>query len=195
VVHVAPLPPGQIAEGTLIRVRLLNDLSSGFSEQGEPFRARVATDVLQDGNVVIPAGSEISGTVASVSSGRFAGHGSMLLRPDTVTLPSGESFHLHAIVASTPGTHNHVNAEGTIAPNRRLKRAGIEYAAGAGGGAVVGALLGGPVGAAAGSLVGAGLVTTHLLVSHAQTRLDSGSVLMLSLTDQVSLVPTSAHGE
>jgi hypothetical protein len=195
VVRPAPLPPGQIAEGALIRVRLLSDLSSSFSEAGGPFRARVATDVLQDGNVVIPAGAEISGTVANVSTGHFGGHGSLQLRPETVTLPNGESFRLHAMVSSTPGTHTHVNAEGTIAPNRRVKRATIEYAGGVGVGAITGAYLGGPVGALAGGLVGAGLVTTHLLVSHAQANLNSGSVLMLSLTQQVSLVSTSPHGE
>lgn len=195
VVRVAPLPKGEIAEGTLIRVRLLNDLSSSLSSAGEPFRGRVASDVLQDGNVVIPAGSEIAGIVASVSAGHFGGRGSMLLRPDTVTLPNGESFRLYAMVASTPGTHNRVNAEGTISPAPRTKRAAIEYAAGAGGGAITGALLGGPVGALAGSLVGAGLVTTHLLISHPQARLDSGSVIMLSLTQQVSLVSANAHGE
>ncbi len=195
VVHVAPLPPGQIAEGTLIRVRLLNSLSSSFSEQGEPFRGRVASDVLQDGNVVIPAGSEISGTVTSVSTGHFGGHGTMLLRPDTVTLPNGESFRLHAMVSGTPGTHTRVNGEGMISPDSRKKRAGIEYAGGVGAGAIAGAYLGGPVGALAGSLVGAGLVTTHLLLSHPQARLDTGSVLLLSLTEQVSLVPAAARGE
>jgi hypothetical protein len=195
VVHPAPLPRGEIAEGTLIRVRLLNDLSSSFSEQGEPFHARVATDVLQDGNVVIPTGSEISGRVANVSTGHFAGHGSLLLIPETVTLPNGEAFRLHAMVSGTPGTHNRVNAEGTISPDSRMKRAGIEYAGAVGVGAVAGAYLGGPVGALAGGLVGAGLVTTHLLISHPQTHLDTGSVLMLSLTHQVHLVPAASHGE
>ncbi len=195
VVRVVPLPPGQIAEGTLIRVRLMNDLSSSFSEKGETFRARVATDVLQDGNVVIPTGSEITGTVTNVSTGRFGGHGSLFLRPDTVTLPNGETFLLHAMVSSTPGTHTRVNTEGTISPDSRKKKAGIEYAGAVGAGAIAGAYLGGPVGALAGGLVGAGLVTTHLLISHPQAKLDSGSVLMLSLTQQVSLVPASAHGE
>ena len=195
IVRPRPLGPGEIAEGTLIRVRLLNDLSSSFSEAGQPFHSRVATDVLQDGNVVIPTGSEISGKVVNVSTGHFAGHGTLLLHPDTVTLPNGESFQLHAMVSATPGSHTHVGAEGTISPNRRTKRAAIEYGGGVGAGALTGALLGGPVGALAGGAVGAGLVTTHLLVSHAQANLDTGSVLMLTLTEQVHLVPTAVHGE
>jgi hypothetical protein len=46
IVHPAPLPPGVVGEGTTIRVELMNDLSSNFSKAGEPFRSRVATDVL-----------------------------------------------------------------------------------------------------------------------------------------------------
>ena len=112
-----------------------------------------------------------------------------------MTLPGGESFQLHAMVNSTPGSHARVDGEGMISPDPRRKRAAIEYGAGAGGGALLGAYLGGPVGALAGGLVGAGLVTTHLLISHAQVNLDSGSVLVLTLTEQMRLVPTSAHGE
>jgi hypothetical protein len=194
IVHPTPLGPGEIREGTMIRVRLLNDLSSAFTDQGQPFRSRVATDVLEGGNVVIPAGAEITGRVVEVSSGHFASHGTMLLRPDTVILPNGESFRLHAMVTSAPGTHARVGAEGTISPGSRLKRDGIEYGAVVGGGAVTGAMLGGPVGALAGTLVGAGIVTTHLLVSHPQAHLDSGDVLMLTLTERTHLVPTGTSG-
>jgi hypothetical protein len=195
IVHPSPLGPGEIREGTMIRVRLLNDLSSSFTEQGQPFRSRVASDVLEGGNVVIPTGSEISGRVVEVSSGHFGGHGTMLLRPETVTLPNGETFRLHAMVSSAPGTHTRVGAEGTISPDSRLKRDGIEYGAVVGGGAVTGAMLGGPIGALAGTLVGAGVVTTHLLVSHPQAHLDSGDVLMLTLTERTHLEPVKASGD
>jgi hypothetical protein len=50
------------------------------------------------------------------------------------------------------------------------------------------------VGALAGSLVGAGIVTTHLLVSHPQAHLDSGDVLMLTLTERMHLVPVANTG-
>jgi hypothetical protein len=194
IVHPAPLAPGEMRAGTMIRVRLMNDLSSSLSEQGEEFRSRVASDVMEGGNVVIPAGAEISGRVVEVSSGHFGGHGSMMLRPDTVTLPNGETFRLHAVVTGTPGTHTKVGAEGTITPDSRLKRDGIEYGAVMGGGALTGAMLGGPVGALAGTIVGAGVVTTHLLVSHPQAHLDSGDVLMLTLTERVHMEPANNSG-
>jgi len=193
IVHPAPLGPGEIGEGTMIRVRLMNDLSSGFSEKGEPFRSRVATDVLSGNNVVIPAGSEISGVVTEASMGHFGGRGSLMLKPDTVTLPDGQSFHLHAVVTGAPATRTQVNSEGMITADSRKLRAGIEYGGAVGAGAVTGAYLGGPVGALAGSIIGAGLVTTHLLISHPQAHLDSGDVLMLTLTERVHMVPVTTN--
>jgi hypothetical protein len=194
IVHPAPLPPGTLGEGTLIRIRLLNEVSSSFAEQGEPFRSRVASDVLQDGQVVIPAGAEIDGRVAEVSTGRFGGHGSILLQPETVTLENGSKFQLHAVINSTPGSNLKVGPEGIITPGSRLRKDGYEYAGIGGGGMVVGAALGGPAGMLAGGIIGAGVVTTHLLVSHPQANLASGSYLMLTLTEQVQLVPASSQG-
>jgi hypothetical protein len=194
IVHPELLPPGTLVEGTSIRVRLVDGLSSSSSRVGDPFRSRVATDVLQGGEVVIPAGAEISGRVVDVSKGHFAGHGSILLRPDTVTFANGTTYSLHAIVNSMPGSSTKVDSEGGISPGRRIKRGAIEYGAVAGGGAIVGAVLGGPVGALTGTLVGAGVVTTHLLVDHPQANLDSGSVLMLTLTEPARLVPATNPG-
>jgi hypothetical protein len=194
IVHPAPLPPGTLGEGTLIRIRLMNEISSSLSEQGEPFRSRVATDVMQDGRVVIPAGAEIDGRVAQVTTGHFAGHGSLLLEPETVTLENGSKYQLHAMIASTPGSNLRVGPEGVITPGSRLKKDGYEYAGVGGGGMIVGAALGGPVGMLAGGIIGAGVVTTHILVNHPQANLETGSFLMLTLTEQVRLVPEGSQG-
>jgi hypothetical protein len=194
IVRPAPLAPGTLREGTAIRVRLIDGLSSSSSKVGDPFRSRVASDVVEGGQVVIPAGAEIDGQVADVSSGHFGGHGSILLRPDRVRLANGSSYSLHAIVGSTPGSNTRVDSEGGINPGSRMKRNAIEYGAVAGGGAITGAFLGGPWGALAGGLAGAGIVTTHLLVSHPQANLDAGTVLMLMLTERAQLVPASVQG-
>jgi hypothetical protein len=194
IVHPKPLPPGELAEGTTIRVKLLNDLSSALSKAGEPFRARVASDVLSGGEVVIPAGSEIDGRVSEASMGHFGGSGSLMLQPEQVTLPDGSSFQLHAVVESTPGSGDRVQAEGQIIPDPGIKRASIEYGGAIGAGAVTGAYLGGPVGALAGGLVGAGVVTTHLLVSHPQVHLDEGSYMNLMLTHNMHLVAATQTG-
>jgi hypothetical protein len=194
IVHPRPLRPGELPEGATIRVELLDRLSTVSSEKGEAFHSRVASDVLQGGLVLIPAGAEIDGRVAEVSSGHPGGHGSMLLRPETLILPDGTRYQLRADITRTPGSRSKVGSEGTILPASRLKRDGIEYGGAVGAGAVTGAIVGGPVGAMTGSLIGAGVVTAHLLVSHPQATLESGTVLVFTLSEPLYLVPASASG-
>lgn len=189
IVHVRPLRQGELAEGTAIRVKLLQRLSTTDTENGEAFRTRVATDVMQGSEVLIPAGAEIEGKVVSVSSGHVGGHGSMRLRPDTVIMPDGKRFRLYAETTGTAGANTHIGSEGTIVPGSRMKRNGLEYGGAVGAGAVTGAIVGGPVGALTGSLIGAGVVTAHLLVSHPQATLESGTTLMFTLTEPLDLVP------
>ncbi len=188
IVHPAPLPPGVVAAGAMIRVRLLDRLSTAYSQDGERFRARVASDVFRGNQVLIPTGAEIDGTVEQVSTGHFAGHGSMLLHPDTVILPDGSRFRLYAQLTGAPGTNTRVGDEGNIAPGSRAKRDAIEYGGGMGVGVVAGAALGGPAGAVAGTVIGAGAVTVHLLLDHPQATLQTGTVLDFTLTQPLSLV-------
>jgi hypothetical protein len=194
IVHPAPLGPGQVGEGTTIRARLLDRLSTADSENGETFRARVASDVVQGGQVVIPAGAEIDGRVTSVSSGHAGGHGSMHLSPETVILPDGSQFKMYAEVSGAPGSGTRVGSEGNINPGSQVKKDSIEYGGAVGAGAVTGAVVGGPAGALAGTLIGAGVITAHLLISHPQATLDSGTVLLFTLTERLNLVPMSAGG-
>lgn len=194
IVHPHPLRPGELQEGTNIFVRLLDRLSTAETENGEPFRTRVSSDVLQGGQVVIPAGSEIDGRVVEVSTGHAGGHGSMRLLPDAVILPNGSRFHLHAAVTGTPGSRTHVAGEDTIVPDSRAKRDGIEYGSAVGSGVVVGAIVAGPAGALTGGLIGAGAVTVHLLVSHPQATLEPGTTLIFQLTNRLYLAPESMNG-
>jgi hypothetical protein len=197
IVQATPLPPGVLGEGTTIRVHLLNRLSTLDSVKGDPFGATVATDVVEDGQVLIPAGAQIDGHVADVSSGHLGGRGSMRLRPETVTLASGARFQLVAYVAGAPGAKARVDREGTIGADARIKRGAIEYGGAVGIGAVAGAIMGGPAGALAGGLIGAGAVTVHLLVSHPQAKLEPGTVLLFTLTQPLNLVanPTTASNQ
>ena len=191
IVHPQPLAPGELAEGTAIRVRLMSGLSTAQSEVGEVFKSRVASDVLQDGQVLIPAGAEIDGRVVEVSEGHAGGRGSIRLRPETVILTDGRQFHMDAQVTGTPGSRTRVNGEGTISAGSRMKKDGIEYGGAVGAGAVTGAVIAGPVGALTGSLIGAGAITVHLLVDHPQARLEPGTVLLITLNSRLNLVATN----
>jgi hypothetical protein len=194
IVHPEPLRPGEIASGTTIRVKLLDRLSTTESEQGQPFRCQVATDVLEGGQVLIPAGTEIDGTVAQVSSGHPGGSGSLRLLPETVVLADGTRFRLYAEVTGTPDSNTHVVGEGVIKPDSRWRRDGIEYGGVVGAGAVTGAVIAGPVGALTGSLVGAGLVTTHLLRDHPQATLEPGTTLLFTLSEPLYMSAPNPSG-
>ena len=192
VIGMVASPANQLAEGTDIRVRLLQALSTRRTQDGEPFRAQVANDVYKDGRVVIPMGSELRGRVVEVTQGHRMGvHATLRLRPDAVILPDGTAYHLYAqaISSSQPGTRT--DQEGGIQAQPHVAKDLAEYGGGAGTGAIVGGVLGGPVGAGAGALVGAGLVTTHLLLQKpAQTKIEEGSELVFSLTEPMDLLPT-----
>jgi hypothetical protein len=191
IVHPDPLPPGVLGEGATIRVHLIDGLSTIDSAQGDAFRSRVASDVLEGGQILIPAGAEIDGHVVAVSSGHVGSHGSMRLRPETVILANGSRFRLEAYVAGAPGAHARLDREGTIGAESRIKRDGIEYGGAVGAGAITGAILGGPAGALAGTIIGAGAVTVHLMVSHPQATLEPGSTLLFTLTQPLNLVATN----
>jgi hypothetical protein len=189
IVHPEPLPPGVLGEGSVIRVRLLDQLSTRDSVKGDAFRSRVASDVTEGGQVLIPAGAEIDGTVVEASSGTHLGsHGSMRLRPETVILADGSRYRLQAYVAGAPGARARLDREGNIGAESRVKRGTIEYGGAVGVGAITGAALGGAPGALAGTLIGAGAVTVHLLVSHPQATLEPGTVLLFTLTQPLNLV-------
>jgi len=191
IVHPRSARPGELMEGATIQVRLMDRLSSSDSEKGEPFHGQVAYDVLQDGKVLIPAGSGIEGRITAASSGHFGGHGSLHLKPEAVILPDGSRYQLHAETTGTTGTKTRMGSEGSINPGSRAKKDGIEYGAVVGTGAVTGAVLGGPVGALTGSLIGAGVVTTHLMVDHPQATLEPGAILLFTLTEPMNLMPAT----
>lgn len=188
IVHPAPPPPGTLGYGTTIRARLLDRLSTTESREGEPFHTRVTSDVYQNDQVLIPAGSEIDGKVVHVSTGHLGGHGSMVLHPETVILPNGTQLKMYAQLSGTPDSNTRVGSEGTVAPGSRMKRDSIEYGGATGAGVITGAVVGGPAGALAGGLIGAGAVTVHLLIDHPQAKLDEGSTLVFTLTEPLDLV-------
>ncbi len=195
IVHPQPLPPGELGAGTVLRVRMLEGLASGIDKPGDAFRGTIIQNVFEDGSLMIPAGSEIDGRVASVSPGEGLGSdGSMTLRPETVTLPDGTRYRIYAMVSATPASHNRIGPEGEITAGLQLKRDSISYGAGVGAGAATGAILGGPVGALAGSVIGAAAITVHLLTSHPQANINTGAPVEFTLTQPLNLVPETPKG-
>lgn len=192
IVSYVPLNPNDLPEGTNISVRLAQPLSTNDAQTGMPFKAVVTRNVYNGANLIIPVGSEMRGRVTWVSQGHHLGpHAGMRLRPEAIILPDGTAYHLYAEVAETNADGARADDEGGIETTTHFRKDAIEYGAGAGTGAVVGGVVAGPVGAGVGSLVGAGAVTTHMLLQSPQAlQLPEGTTLVFALTQPMNITPT-----
>ena len=152
-----------VPPGTIFNCRLSQTLSTASDSQGQLFAATLAEPLVVNGSQVVPAGATIRGRVASLDRpGRIKGVGKMLLVPETLAFPNGQTFTIDAVLLhayGAPGARI-ANPEGVLrgpgARLRDLKEVGI----GVGGGGLVGTMLGGFHGAFVGGMIGgaAGLV-------------------------------------
>ncbi|HEU4983270.1 MAG TPA: hypothetical protein VFT88_11365 [Acidobacteriaceae bacterium] len=185
-------PSNQLPAGAQIRIRIDQALSTDSTQAGAPFSGRVMLNVMENGSVIIPSGSTMRGRVVQVDQGHHFGPGASLrLRPDVVVLPDGTAYHLDAQVAYSNADGTRVGGEGAVQPSSHVVKKSIEYGATMGTGAIVGAAIAGPPGALAGTIIGAGLVTTHLLLQHPDdASIPAGSDVTFSLTEPLYLIPT-----
>lgn len=191
IVTNVPAPANALPEGTVFRVRMLQNVMASETTPGTPFKAKLSQDLVHNGRIVVPMGSELRGKIVHTSSGRrITGTSVIHLRPDEFVLPDGTRYHLHAMVIDTQGSDTKATGEGNIAQKSHGKRAIAEVAAGGGGGAIIGAAAAGPTGAAVGSVVGAGAMGAHLLLANQSVDLPEGSTVVFSLTDPMFLTPT-----
>jgi hypothetical protein len=121
-------------------------VGSKLSQQGQSFGGTLANPVEVNGEVAIPAGAKVEGTVVDAKPlGRFAG-GALL----QLTL---QSIHVHGqdMPVQTATFTQTLKGKG--------KRTGAMVGGGAGLGALIGGLAGGGKGAAIGAAAGAGAGT------------------------------------
>jgi hypothetical protein len=190
IVTYVPGPANALPAGTVFKVHMLQDVDAGSTTPNTPFRGTVAEDVMRNGKVVVPVGSELRGRIVYAAAGNRLNGGSVIhLRADEFVLPDGTRYHLHAQVIDTFGSDTRVKGEGNIAANEHGKRTLAELGAGAGGGAIVGAAVGAGVGAVVGTAVGAGVVTAHWLRTNWSANLPAQSTVVFSLTDPMFLNP------
>jgi hypothetical protein len=191
IVTDVPMKSGEMPEGTLLKVRMNNSLSTKDTVRGSAFSATVSNDVQRDGHVIIPAGSILDGMVTEVRGGRrISGRAAIHLEPRRVTLPDGTYYVLHAQVIDTSEENNvRVDREGTIVRRDHAKETIAIMTATTGSAAVAGALIGGGVGAAVGAGIGAGAGTILWLKQDRQTALPKDTSLVFSLTTPMMMKP------
>jgi hypothetical protein len=187
-------PEGAVAEGSLIKAKLRETLSTETTQQGAEFSAVLSVPVMREGEVVAPAGSVLTGRVTYVRSGtRFNGGAAIHLEPRSITLPDGSAYVVRARVVDTQDwDKTKVDDEGTIEHRNNMKKAAAALGLSTGGGAAAGAMMGGPVGAVVGAGVGAGAATIVWLKQDTQAELPKDLELTFSLTEPMSVTPLGA---
>lgn len=194
IVTYVPSKPGEIPEGALVKVRLREELSTLTTKPGAKFTAEVSESLMRAGQVVVPEGSVMEGRVTYVRGGkRIGGPAAIHLEPRLVILPDGMQYALRARAIDTNSwTDTKVDREGTITRNENKKRNAGVMALTTGGGLAAGAMMGGVPGAVIGAGVGAGVSTVVWLKQNRQAVLPKDLGLVFSLTEPMSVTPSSA---
>jgi hypothetical protein len=136
-----------VPKGTAIYVRLEHAISSNTAQPGDSFSAVLDEPLEVEGQTVVPQGTKISGHVVAASeSGRLHNAGYLRLTLSSLSLNGKE----------VPLQTSSIFVRGGSYKNRNLAYIG----GGAGGGALIGALVGGGKGALIGSAIGAAGGTT-----------------------------------
>jgi hypothetical protein len=164
IVTYVPSRPGEIPEGSLVKVRLREQLST------------------------------LEGRVTWVRGGkRIGGQAAIHLEPRTVTLPDGTQYVLRARAIDTDSWENtKVDSEGTIMRSENKKRNAAIMSLTTGSGLAAGAMIAGPAGALVGAGVGAGVSTVVWLKQDRQAELPKDLQIIFSLTEPMSVTPASA---
>jgi hypothetical protein len=160
----------QLPADTAIPVTLETTHSTATSRAEDRVDARVRADVVSGGKVVIPAGSELRGSLVTVRRpGKVKGLGYMSMSFHEVVV-NGKTYRIAT---------RRIGVQAQPSHGRDAKIIG----GGAGAGAVVGAIVDGKSGAAKGALVGAGAGTGAVLATRGkEVTFASGSRWRVRLT-------------
>jgi hypothetical protein len=135
--------PGAIPVGQEMDVRLRTPLSSDTAQVEQRFETTTVVDLMQNGRVLVPAGSVVEGVVSGVDKAtRTDRTGSLTLTFDRMKV-NGREYRIR-------GSATQVYQSGGI--RDEAPTAGV----GAGVGGIVGGIIGGVKGAVLGAAIGAG---------------------------------------
>lgn len=164
---------------TVMRVQLMNYLSTDASQKGDRFQARVLEPNQFQGAV-------LDGHIEQVKRpGKAKGSAQLQLAFDQIKMPSGRSSRISAQVIeviANGGTQGvgKVDSEGGVQGQSSTKGDVQKVGGAAGIGAVIGLIAGGGAGAAIGATIGAGVGTAGVLTQRGKDiRLDQGQQLRI----------------
>lgn len=197
IVTSVPDVPGQVNEGTTLRARLQNPLSTQETKVGDTFLAELVQPITQHSVALIPAGSQIRGRISEVHGGRrLTGRASIRLQPEYITFPDGTSHRLHAELIDLDNFADaRVNSEGTIVGSDHTKATIAAIGLTTAGAATAGAVIGGGVGAGIGAAIGVGAGAIVWLKRDVQQELPTGTGLVFSLDEPFAVTTSSQTAE
>lgn len=184
----------ELPVGTAVVIKLETPLSSTYNLSGDHFSGRISQPVLLEGRTLIPAGASLEGRVVQIKQPRrIRGNASMKLRPESIVLPDGERYPLRAVVVDTSARpETDVSDEGEI-KGRGFDNADLRIlGAGAGGGALLGAVAAGGGGALIGAAAGTTAGTLRWLAKRRSVALPKGTEIVLELSQPLSLNSSAA---
>lgn len=196
--------PGLVVPaGTRVPLVMINSISSKHSEPGDPVYLESVYPVVVDGRIMVPAGTNVSGTVIhSKRPGRVKGRGQLGIRLEQMILPNGVIRDLSGRPAALDGRSpdNFDRETGTVkSPGTKGEDAGDianTTAAGASIGTIAGAIGGRTgtglgIGSAAGAAAGLAKV---LLTRGADAMLDRGTHVEMLLERDLHFSDDELHG-
>lgn len=105
-----------VPTGTHLPLVLHNGVSTRAAKPGDPVYLETLFPILEDGRVVIPAGSFVGGEITEAKRpGRVKGRAELMIKLNTLILPNGYLVNLNAVPSNTDsGGGETVNDEGKI---------------------------------------------------------------------------------
>jgi hypothetical protein len=177
--------PGEtvLPTATVLRLKLLNPISTASARPGERFFATLTQPVEVDGHPIVPAGTSVTCQIdAARSAHRSVRRPSLSIKALSMHTPSGEVLDFTASVIDTTAPHKlDVDQEGRIRGSAFSPMDKVEMGSLAGTGLVVGAVVAGPEGLFIGTASGAALAAGHILVKRHNLTLPAGTELIFEL--------------
>ncbi|MBS1795020.1 MAG: hypothetical protein JSS81_14260 [Acidobacteria bacterium] len=144
--------------GSVFRVRMNGSISSKTAKAGDTFTTTVTEPIYaNNGMVVIPSGSTVTGRVDTVVPAKKGGNpGQIAVSFISVKLPTGKTHAINGSLTDLNTKDAKSDNESTASGDKMKNRKIIFIGGGGAGGAVLGAAIGGGKGALIGGLIGAG---------------------------------------
>ncbi len=190
-----PAAENELPVGTLLRVRVHQELDTTKTAQGTALLGELSEPVERNGRIFLPAGTPFAATVTAVHGGkRVSGAALIHIEPRSITL-GGVQYPVRASVIDTDQYgQTRIDNEGNIV---RKDHAGATFAAMSlttGGAAAAGGVLGGVPGALIGAGIGAGASTIWWLKQDRQMHLPPEATIIFSLSSPLFLNHPRSEG-